>query len=337
MLYDTFSLLPVFKIIARHKKTIGYATLIPALCVAVISFFVPDYYTSFCRFIPVNASQIMPSVVFGGGGNYPFGGNTDVDRIQNIANSDALAFALIDSFHLYQYYDFDPKAPKDIARTLKKFKQNYTVTKDLYGGLKLSIENKDNTLAMAMTNAAMAKIIQKDREIATGNLRTMLEILQKSLTSCQREMDSLTQIINNINRTYRYSSLSLKHQVLSQASPGMSYEAQLGVIQNVENLPKDSLSVITEKMYDAGVLDARRSDVNAKYIQIKNNLFNIQSILEADIKTLQIIEPPRVAWTKSGPNRIFWCIGATLFSLFSTVLFLLVRENIPFFEQEINK
>ena len=334
---DMFSLLPVLKIIARNKKTIAYATLIPALLVAVISFFVPNYYTSFCRFIPVNASQVMPSVIFGGGGNYPFGGDTDVDRIQNIANSDALAFALIDSFHLYQYYDFDPKEPKDIAKILKEFKSNYTVTKDLYGGLKLSIEDKDNARAMAMTNAAMAKIIQKDRGIATGNLSTMQKMLQKSLVSCQREMDSLTEIINRLNRAYRYSSFTLKHEVLSQASPGMSYETQLGVIQKAEKLSKDSLAVITEKMYDAGVLDARRSDVNAKYIQNKNNLFNIQSVLEAELKTLQIIEPPRVAWTKSSPHRSFWCIGAALFSFFVTVLFLLVREKMPFFEPEINK
>ena len=325
------SLLSLVKTIYRWRKQLIQVTIAATLLAAAISFFLPNYYKAFSKFIPSNPSQTMPNMIFGagngGGGNIPFGTSDDLDRLQDIANSGELASFLISKFGLYKHYNIDSTGVRAAFDVGQKFAKSYAVTKDEFGGLEIAFESTKPQLSADVANAAVAEIAHIDRNLASANLQAMATAFEKTMTRSGSDVDSMSREINKINRRYRYPSIALRRELLSQASPGMTAEAQLGMLQRAGNLSADSLAAITENLYVAGAFDTRRGEINQQIGMDKNIYLHIKAALNADIQTIQVLEHAAKPQVKSRPVRSVMVIGAGFVALLLSVLGILLFEQ----------
>jgi tyrosine-protein kinase Etk/Wzc len=321
------SLLGLVRTIYKWRKPLLQVSAAAFVLSAGISLLLPNYYRAYTKALPNSPSAVMPNTLFGGGGITPYGDADDLDRLQNFANSAELLDFLIQKFHLYKHYNIDSTGTMARYTIGLEMDKLYSVAKDEFGGVEISVEDRDPKMAADLANAAMEKVAELDKNTATANLKAMLKAYEGSLATSSQAIDSFSRQINKINRTYKYSSIALRREVLAQASPGMSPDAQLGMIQRANNLPADSLAAITENLYDAGVLDARRADMNGRYIGDQGLYLRTKVALEADVKTMQVIERASPPPIKSRPKRGILVMAATFLTLLASVVGIIVFEQ----------
>ncbi len=324
------SLLSLVRTIYRWRKPLIQVTVAAMIIAAVISFFLPNYYKAFSKFIPSNPSQTMPNMIFGqgnGGGNIPFGTSDDLDRLQDIAASGEVVSFLISKFGLYKHYGIDSTGTRAAYDVALKFTKNYVVTKDEFGGIEVAFESTKPELSADVVNAAVAEIARIDRNLATANLKAMQDAFEKTMSKSRTEIDSFSIVINKINRKYRYPSIALRRELLVQSSPGMSAEAQLGMLQRADRLPADSLAAITENLYTAGLYDTHRAAAAEQVSTDRNIYAHIKAALNADIQTIQVLERAAKPQVKSRPIRSVMVIGAGFVALLLAVLGILLFEQ----------
>jgi tyrosine-protein kinase Etk/Wzc len=179
MNFTETSLLSLVRTIYKWRKPLLKVTAAAFVLAAAISLLLPNYYRAYTKAIPNSAAAVMPNVLFGGGGVAPYGGADDLDRLQNFANSTELIDFLIQNFHLYKHYDLDSTSQLSRYTIGMHIAKLYSVAKDEFGGVEISMEDCDPKMAAALANAAMAKIAELDREAATANLKAMVTTYEK--------------------------------------------------------------------------------------------------------------------------------------------------------------
>jgi hypothetical protein len=147
------------------------------------------------------------------------------------------------------------------------------------------------------------------------------------MKNSSNSLDSFSRQINKINRTYKYPSIALRRELLAQATPGMSADAQIGLIQRADRMSADSLAAITENLYIAGILDSRRADMNGRYIGDKGLYLHAKSALESSVKTLQVIEKATPPPVKSRPKRAILVLSATFLAFLASVVGIIVFDQ----------
>jgi tyrosine-protein kinase Etk/Wzc len=321
------SLLSLVRTIYQWRKQLMKVAGAAFVLSAIISLLLPNYYRAYTKAIPNSAAAVMPKTLFEGGGVVPYGDADDLDRLQNFAGSTELIDFLIQKFHLYKHYDIDSTnalARHTIGLHIEKL---YSVAKDEFGGVEIAVEDRDPKMAADLANAAIERVAELDREAATANLKAMADTYEKSVQSSAKAIDSFSYQIDKINRTYKYSSIALRRELLVQATPGMTADAQLGLIQRADRMSADSLASITENLYKAGVLDSRRADMNGRYIGDNGLYLRTKAALASGVKTLQVIERATPPPVKSRPKRAILVLFATFAALVASVVGIIVFEQ----------
>jgi tyrosine-protein kinase Etk/Wzc len=320
------SLISLLQLIYRWRKQLLQITLAGAIVSAGVSLLLPNYYRAYTKAVAVGNNSATPNAVFGGGGA-PFGSADDVDRLQNLAQSGELIDFLNEKFQLYKHYQIDSTSNRAKYDLGLEFAKLYSVEKDQYGALEISIEDRDPQMAADIINAAMQYIGELDKKAATANSRALMETYEKMVKKTSFTIDSLSSAINKINRTYKYPSIVLRRELLTQATPGMSADAQLGVIQKAGHISNDSLAAITENLYIAGVLDSRRADMNSQYISNQGLYLRAKAALESNVQTVQVIEKASKPQVKSRPKRAILVLAGAFLAMFAGIVFIVLTEQ----------
>lgn len=324
---QSFSLLKLVPILNKWRKQISIIGLVSAVGTLIIALFLPNYYESSIKFIATNTGASSPAAVFGGGVNYPYGSQEDNERLITVAESRELIDFLIDSLRLGQHYDIIGSDNLARFKIIKQFKKQYKVIRNIHGGIEIRYEDKNPVFAANLLTLAIQRIANLDHAAANANLYQTALTLEKSLVEKKALVESLTDSINQINRQFKYASLELRRQALSQASPSMTSDMQWALIAKAANISADSLASIQEALTTAGFLDARRADIHSNYISQSEMLRRVKATLETNTQTLQVIEKANIPLKKSRPQRALLVIGVSILSVFFAILGILVYEK----------
>lgn len=210
-------MLELLTIIFRWKWHIGIFTAIAILASVLFSGpnFMPPYYKSFSVFYPSNPAATDRATLFGDDAgnrqiNY-FGTKSDVNRMLTIANSGGLMNHLIQKFDLVNHYKADTSNKKYLFYVAREFRGNYEAIKTDRDAIEISILDRDPVMASEMVNAAVNYINDVNNSIIRDNKNRTLDILNQEIESKEREIDDVTQKLENDRRnavlTERLSSL----------------------------------------------------------------------------------------------------------------------------------
>jgi tyrosine-protein kinase Etk/Wzc len=352
-------LIDVLKVLFRNKRLIRNITLSAFILSLAISLLLPNYYKSFSSFYPASPELANPEQLFGNTGNITnyFGNEHDLDRILEIANSEDLADFMIDSFDLYSHYGIDSldrDGPYDVR---KEFRKLYTVEKNKFDAVEISIEDKDNQRCAPMINAARTKINELTQRLTRESQGRLLAAFEKNIGEKNITIQRLNDSIEITKNRYGiYDVGSQGHQLAELSTISRTQVVQLrAILESLEAdpiIPRDTIAYIRAKLkgYERHLsslqskesMSAHSYNEGAQYVMVLQDLHyqarkqlsydlerynQIKATYQTEIPALHVIQEGETPRIKSRPKRSILILVSTLAALVFTCLWLLLRQS----------
>jgi uncharacterized protein involved in exopolysaccharide biosynthesis len=356
---NPYNLLHLIGIVYRWRRQLLYFVLGAVLLTAVISLFIPNYYTASATFAPANEDKELFSKV-GSKNNSLYGDEDAVDRALIFAESGPLVEFMIEEFKLSERYGIDASTPKGQDKVARRFRKLYDVKKNEHSGIEVSIQDTDPQVAAQMIEKLLYKLERMYKEATQPNKKLLNQTYEASLKQKGEEVKALMDSLAFLRQRYgiydplRQAELLSELLVNSEAQlvsdrAKLSYYQQVnqndsirvltGRIQGNEQRLKmlrgsDSLSLasaINTQAFTEGAdlvsyyqrrllnINEEISDLNAEYDKFKAQL-------NSQASSIIVLEPVRVPKVKSYPVRSLLVIGVGLLALFLGLVAAIVLD-----------
>lgn len=287
----------------------------------------------------------------------------DIGVVWTIFNSWELHDQVIDKFHLKEHYKFKGKFHADL---LKKFRQNFMISKNKEDMYSVTIEDEDYKLANEMLRFMLAKADSAFNAFKTSQARQSRLYFQSRLDSCEKTMDSLLasfakfQVENDfydpevqLEATIKYLSelqakreevsMELSYERMNRGADSKRYDELQKRYQGVSEALNKTLD---GKRGDVGVISLKKSPTLATEYLRRETELKVQETLykllrqqseqmrleEAKMLTnLHILEPPWDNDKKVSPLR---GVALVFTVMISAMLATFVSNFLEFMKEE---
>lgn len=348
-------LLDVLRTLFRWKRPIVITSGVAAVGSAILVLLLPVYYQATTSFLVLSPDQSKPELIFGEGNVDPdlFGNTEDVDRILNLAESNALIDHMVDSFHLYAQYDIDSTAAKAPLLVAKTFLGLYDVEKTKRDAIVLAMEDKDPVLAAAIVKAAREHIDRTAQNLIRGSQARTIATYQADIESKTRQMRVLNDTLSAFRRRYGIydtqsqaesltgQSTSLDRQAASlsareeaYAKLGGRYRDSVAIIQALRSGVERERETVEAQLerFNTGVsqivsLEEEYDQAVESLNLAREKLKQYQAAYYADLPALMVLEEATVPLEKSRPLRTLTVLIVTLLAFLFSIAAVLLIEN----------
>lgn len=357
------NLLGVIGTLYRWRKSIITLCAIAGIGTMVFSwFFMDNYYQATTVFYAASPDQFKPEQIFGTSNKDMdfYGDDYDVDRILTIANSSELAEHLIRDFKLYEHYDIDTNMLLAPFKVQQKLRGLYTVQKNKYNAIELSVEDKDKVLAAKMANAArqkvdaiagylikqtQSKLIEaydannKGKELYLTALSDTLRKLREryGIYDLKSQSEIMATLVSDAEATL--SRNKAKYDYLKKEAPQLSDSIALlkanitGLEQELKALTDPaSTSNFNLKRYNEGygpveLLTEIYQNESTQLSEDKERYSQLKTAFESPISAIHLVEEAKVPLIKSRPKRSLLVIGSVFITLILSVIGVLLLDS----------
>lgn len=357
------NLLGVFSFIyAQRRKLLTFCGIV-ALGSVIISLFLPNYYKATTVFYPASPELANPELIFGYTGqvtNY-YGGDRDLDRLAEIANSREVMDYLIARFGLYEHYEIDSTARFAKHKVRKRFRKLYSALKNKNDAIELSVEDQDKELAAEIANAAREKINEIAVLMLKRSQERLLASFENNIYRKRQELEILADSIKTLQGRYNIYNVGVMSERLSTRLAETEMEisrnkAKLEVLEKDSLVPRDTLPYIRANLsaYESerrslladnpaeGGVTIKRFNEAASLINVVNDLHfqarrqlsydlerynQILAAYKTDIPAIHLLEAAEPPPYKSRPTRSLLVVAATIAAFIFSVLGLLLAES----------
>ncbi len=310
-------LLYILPLLWNHKKTILITTLLTGVLTAVVMLLKPNYFQSSALFYPVNNALLSPTVNLGEHSQGYYGNDKDVDRLLSIAHSLGLETYIIERFELADHYNLPSDTDLQKSKIYKEFQNLYNVHKTEYDAIHVSIEDTDPELAQKMISGIVTYINDNASLIVKSSQNSIYESIQQELKVKTKRAAILTDSIKQIRQRYRIYDTNAQAEALATMeiknpnSPGVK-------------------SMISD--YNKGIDDIRKlqivlDEMNKSIVFQEIELNKVKTSLNNKSKGIHIIEKAIFPLEKSRPRRSIYVLGAMIFMMGVTSLFVIIQEQ----------
>ncbi len=342
------------------------SVLIVTIVTAIVSLLFPNYYESKTTFYAASTDIAKPEFLFGESNRDMefYGTGEDIDRLFTVAQSRQMYRFLIDSFDLRERYKITSDKPRARERLYEKVDDYYKVTKTKFDAIELSFEDKDAEFAALVANAAREKLDQLLIEIIRRKQINQSRTLSRSLESNRNTLRSIVDTINDLRAKYNIIDHQLQSEMLAtmitETEASLTREsAKLDALKgtsvkrdtiefiraNVKGLEtalkqlteSDSLGQGRVSSFNMGrmkveELEGRFYAARINIAKDMERLKKINSLIDAELSFIHLIESAQVPLIKSRPKRSLYVITAFLISLFMSVVFVLIQHSFQTFD-----
>jgi tyrosine-protein kinase Etk/Wzc len=354
------NLIGVLQSLYRWRKPIRNLCLAAAVLSVVLSLFLKNYYKATTIFYPTSPRLANPELIFGYTGQVTdyYGGDRDLDRLAEVANSSELVDFMVARFNLYDHYQIDSSARLGPYKVRKRLLKLYSAQKNKNDALEISVEDKDPQFASAMANAARDKVNGIAQRLNKQSQEKLLAAFEDNMVRKRAELESLADSIRSLQDRYGIFDPSAISSALSSelavAETGINKtRAKLDVLSSDPDIPKDTITYIRAELKafeeqkrllndpgdESGALSLKKANelipklsvLQDMHYQARKQLtfdierYNqIRSAFNTDIPALLVVEQAEVPLFKSRPRRsiivIASVLGTFLFAVFGALL-----------------
>lgn len=279
----------LLNIITKRFKTIFLVSLIATIGAAVLSFLLPDIYSSKALVLPLNPNFLDRTFVFGNEGGdeprYVFGGKQDVDRLISLGESNATHAYLVEKFGLYKHYKIDPASQYASFKVVERLKKNYTIIKNAAGIVEIEVLDKEPDFASVMANDIASKLDKDYKNLILSKKAELRDMLGWKMGEQRLKVNRLAD------------SLRMHSQ----------------------SFPNDTVTA-----YIMGVV--LKKEVH-EYGNIAQSFNQYKTIIEQDISALHYLEKAIPADRKTKPVRSMIVLGAFIFTFFLMSLWAVFADK----------
>ena len=311
-------LLYILPLLWKNKKTILVTTILAGILTALVMLLKPNYYKSSALFYPVNNALLSPSVNLREHSQGYYGNDKDVDRLLSIASSIGLQTHIIDQFDLATYYKLPFDTDRNKSHVYKTFKKVYNVHKTEYDAIYVSAEDTDPAMAQKIVNAIVSYINDNASLIVKSSQSAIHASIQNDLKVKIARAASLMDSIKRIRKRYRIYDTNAQAEALATLE-----------IKNPNGIGVKSM--ISD--YNQGIDDVRKlqivlEEMDKSIVFQEIELDKVSTSLSTKSKGIHIIEEAIFPLDKSKPQRNLYVIGAMIFMMGVTSLFVLIKEQL---------
>ena len=356
------NLLGVFQTLYRWRKAIRNICLITLVISIGLSLMMDNYYKASTIFYPASPELANPELIFGYTGQvtHYFGSDRDLDRIDEIANSNEVVDYMVRTFDLHRHYGIDSSTLKGKAKVREMFFNLYSAQKNKNDAIELTVEDTDPKLAATMANAARDKINEIAQQLIKGSQQRLLATFEENITQKAAELEMLGDSLRGLQSKYNIYSVTeqgeqLSAQLAMAESQIVRNKAKLEVLEGNPAIPRDTIAYIKANLraFEQERKSLRSPDANSQNLSVKNfsegfpkvstltdlhfqarkqlsfdvERYNqIKSAYNTDIPAIQIVEKAEVPLLKSRPKRSILVISSVIAAFMFAVLGILIAE-----------
>lgn len=350
-----FNLLDVLNVLWNWRLPIIWSSVGVGVGTAIISLFLPNFYLAETAFLAASPDQSQPELFFNKSGirTYIYGTDSDMDRILTIAESADLVNYLVEQFDLYEHYKIDTANVKAPFRVKKKFFKYYEVKKTDKDAIVLSFEDKDPAFSALVCNAARDKINQIAQTLLKERQHNSISALKKSLEIKRYQLNALSDTLKVLRRTYGIFNPLTQTESLSEnydklTSRQAKNKGRLEELKNLKGIVRDTIRMLeveirgTQDQIDS--LQVRLDSINVGLPLIEiyqtqykeasetlsedlEQLKQYETVYQADIPALIVIEKAEAPVVKSRPRRSIIVIAAGIIAFVFSVIGVLLFDN----------
>ncbi len=258
----SYNLLEVVSSLWQWRRKAFILTLSITIGTLIISFFIPDYYTATCTFVPANEERDL----FGreGKNNSMYGDEAAVDRATIFASSAPLIDFMVKEFDLPNRYGINASTPKGQDRVSRRFLKLFKLKKNDHGGIDLSMQDRDPQMAAKMLSAAISKIDGLYKQATASNKDQMMRTYEGAISSKRNELKVIGDSLFLLRKKYSVFDVGKQGEILSELI--VETESQL-----TENIAKLESYKATGGRPDSIINITARVKGYAKKLEIINN------------------------------------------------------------------
>lgn len=358
------NLIDVLRSMYRWRKAIINFCLLAAAISIGASLMMKNYYRATTIFYPTSPQLSNPELIFGYTGQVTeyYGGDRDLDRLAEVANSSELVDYMVSKFRLYEHYGIDSTAKMGPYKVRKRFLKLFTAEKNKNDALEISVEDTDPKMAAAMANEARERVNEIAQRLGKGSQSQLMAAFEDNMTRKRAELEVLADSIRRLqteNNIFDPGAISgaLSGQLANAEIEITRTKARLDVLSADPLIPPDTIAYIRAnlKAYEEQRRTLKTEDPTSDNISLKkvNEMIpkmallqdlhfqarkqltydlerynQIRSAFNTDIPALVVVERAEVPLVKSRPRRSVIVIASVLGALLFGVLGALLAESV---------
>lgn len=356
----------IFRQVYKKRRFILVSVFTVTVLTAVISLFFSDYYESKTTFYAASTDIAKPEFLFGESNRDMqfYGTGEDIDRLFTVAQSRQMYRFLMDSFDLKNRYGIESDEPKALERLFIKVDKFYNINKTKFDAIELTFEDKDPEFAAIVANAARKKLDQLLIDLIKKKQTNQYETLVKSISAKRRDLENIIDSLNHLRSHYNIIDFQLQSEMMAtmiteteasltresaklEALKGSSVkrdtiefiranvrglEQALSKLTESDSLGEGRVSSFNQGRVKVEELEGRFYSARINIANDSERLKKIQSVLNADLSFIHLIESAQVPLIKSRPRRSIYVITAFLISLFISIIVVLLQHSFQTFD-----
>lgn len=347
------NLLDLVNALYRKRKPIFLACVAAAILSAIASLMMTNYYKATTTFYAASPDLATPSPLGKvEARKYIYGSETDLDRLLSIGSSSSLMDHLIQKFDLYTHYEIDSTADKSAYKVRLALSKMYSIQKNKFDAIELSIEDEDPLLSAAMTDEAREHINLIGQQIIKGSQAKVLEGYISNIEAKEKSLVVLNDSLSRLKNQYKIFNANNQSKTygeeLTKTNANYIREQSKLEVYKKDRIYKDSLSKVIAKIEGykqtleylekssqqftsgAGKIDKFERMAGEQSAQLALDLerYNqLKSAYEAPFSALHVVQYAETPKIKSRPVRSLIVIGTTgLAFILSLIWFVFMHQ-----------
>ncbi len=361
------SFLAYLLIIAKNRKFIISSLFVVTFTVAILSLFLPNWYTAKTTVLPPEKEGFLVGVSGAGGLSSILGDlalpimATPSDVLASILNSRRVAEAVIEAEGLQPYYGLKTK-----EKTLKEVWSHLKVWVGEEGIVNLTYEDKNRDKAAGIANSFTKKLDEVNRQTQISKAKNKRLFLEERLTQTETALQEAEQNLKKFKETKKLAaldeqtkstiesgaelkakldSIEVELYVASKTMPSSAFARELRLrkeeLSRKIKLSDSTLVQIASVSLDFAVL-YREVAIQSRVFDLLTQELEKAKIEEAkDTPSLQILDQAVAPEKKSRPKRTYLVAFTGFLTLLSSIFWVFVKEFLANFKlqnpQEFNK
>ena len=362
-----FSLLYIYDVVKKYLWYIALVVGISALLSIILTmpFFYPPEFMASAVVYPTSAERFDVINIFHEEPNmYLYGGAKEVEKLDNIANSESVRLHVINELDLWSVYgiDKDDAASSPKFYVLANYAGNVSTTRIAGNGLRITAYDIDPQRAADIVNLVIEQLDHKNKEMLNLNKARMLDLYREGSKRIAAQLAMYTDSARRVRKRFSVLRSLTQSEVMAQQiliaegelaeatamfnatrSSGARIDMQAAQAKVAALTEKSSGSKMNMENFQDGMDETKNlEDICENLSQdLKNNQEKVQYLEMMDLtefSTLMVHEKAEPMDKKARPIRWIILVATVLIaSLASVIGAVLIDKILPLLAKKNSK
>lgn len=332
---QAFNLEYVLEVIRKYSIYLIVVTGVACITAIVLTmpWFYPPEFKSSAIIYPTNSERFDVANVFAEEPDvYAFGTGKELEKLENIANSEGLKLYVIDKLNLWEAYGVDREhdaSPKYyVLRTYDGLVQTTRVEGH---GLEIQAHDVDPERAAQIVNLIMDRVNELSRDMMIRNKDGILRMLREGSKRSEAHMallsDSLTQLRSKyrVLRTEEQTDRLVEAIMQAQASGSQAQLQRL--VDSTAGYPMN-LETFIEGVDKVLNLENLLEEMNTGLGNTREKIGYLESMEDVPYQAIMFTDRANVSDKKARPVRWLILLATGIISLMASVIGAVVIDRI---------